>query len=197
MIERSSLSTLQARHRKVLNPPVETMAPLGADDIEGNSALRFIYMDDDDLLSPTNSPMKSLNDSSNLSIKGVADWNQHSTTPPTSPRLEKREFDDHGSRGNRTSNISMHSRSSSEQQHEHPKRKSIRKSLTYALTSPVRAATKGKLSLTSPLRKSSKSSSGSVNSKDPWQKQLDLPPGVKPDQAIAYLLAKELDMLDF
>lgn len=88
----------------------------------------------------------------------------------------------------------------------HEKRNSFRQTLTQAFTSPIRAAsTKGKISLISPRKTSSKNSSTSTKGSSggggggdkKWRKQLHLPKHVKQDEAIAMLLATELKMLDF
>jgi hypothetical protein len=146
------------------------------DDMMGsNPSLRFMYdMDDDVLLSPTS----SLHDSSaNMITKGAGDhyWTpkpHHSimSSPPLSPTGDE-----------------VHDERAE-------KRKSMRHSLSHVLTSPVRMA-KGKISL-SP-RKGTRSRIGNKNGNKEWRKQLDLPSGVNQDQAIAFLLAKELKMLDF
>lgn len=162
--------------------------------MESNSALRFIYMDDDELLSPTS----SLHDSASLSIKsGGADWgssHHNHRRPVMSPPLSPTS-------GETDHRAGHHHIPSEEEEEERPeKRKSIRKSLSHALTSPVRAATssRGRMSSLSP-RKATKNMFKSCkgNNSKQWRKQLDLPPDVTQDEAIAVLLAKELKMLDF
>ncbi|KAG7369754.1 hypothetical protein IV203_027500 [Nitzschia inconspicua] len=139
--------------------------------MESNPSLRFVYdMDDDILLSPDG----SLNGST--SSRSIEWTKQHAVlSPPLSP----------------TSDVEIH--------HEHGrpvKRNSIRNSLSHVFASPVRAAAKGKLSF-SPRKVTPKPRVHNSKSNKEWRKQLDLPKDVKPDEAIAVLLAKELTMLDF
>jgi hypothetical protein len=87
-------------------------------------------------------------------------------------------------------------------------RRSLRKSLVQALTSPVKKArTSINHSTVSPSkRSSSKSLKGlkspsrkSLSSKSlgkSWQEKYDLPPNTTRDQAMAVLLCRELEMMD-
>jgi hypothetical protein len=141
-----------------------------------NPSLRFMYDMDDDILA---SPTSSLHDSgTTCTTFGVQSPTDDDYDPSPSGNSERR----------------------------HEKRNSFRQTLSQAFTSPVRAAsTKGKLSLISPRKTSSKNSStattkgssGSGGGDKKWRKQLHLPKHVTQDEAIAVLLAKELKMLDF
>mmetsp|Transcript_14729 Transcript_14729/g.23820 ORF Transcript_14729/g.23820 Transcript_14729/m.23820 type:complete len:162 (+) Transcript_14729:218-703(+) len=160
------------------------MPPQEDDDIS-SSALRLIYMDEEELLSPKNN---SFHDSMNLSMSSI-DWNQRH--PPMSPTLDHHS-DNHSDSSDHHDVV----RSAT------GKRKSIRKSLSHALVTPVRAA-KDKISLSSPkkINKSLKNalshhSGHKSSSHNNWQKKLDLPKNVRQDEAIALLLSKELTMLD-
>jgi hypothetical protein len=168
------------------------MPPIEPSDLEANlSSLRFLYMDDDELLSPDHSSFGGSFYES-MSIKSVTDDLNHSTSAATSltcsPTSENREIIDSPLRSGASSRLNA-----GLQDHHTPaiKRKSIRKSISHALTSPVRAA-KDKIQLSSPV----KASKAKSKTSKPWQQQLHLPAGVHQDEAIAVLLAKELKMLD-
>jgi len=163
------------------------MTSIGLDAFESNSSLRLLYSDEDELLlSPATAPMSPLHWSANSSIKSVTDWNQLSSTPPLSPMVDNRHTNSPGSNSSTIIKDEQHA----------GKRRSIRKSITHALVSPMRAA-KDKISSPSP-KKSTRSLKGTLkNSNKEWRKQLNLPPDADEDQAIAVLLAKELSMLDF
>jgi hypothetical protein len=167
--------------------------------MDSKSSLRFIYMDDEGLLSPTS----SLHDS--MSVESAGHWSQdrshhHLLSPPLSPTSGEAD-QQRGSRVNRKQNNNSCCPSSHGHDGKTGNRKSIRKSLSLALTSPVRAA-KGKISLsprkaTRPTLFHSVGGSHQNNHKE-WRKQLHLPRDVvTQDEAIVFLLAKELRMLDF
>jgi hypothetical protein len=163
--------------------------------MESKGSLRFIYMDDEGLLSPTS----SLHD--NLSIEsGCYCRNDFHHYPDLSPPLclppISTEAIQHGREFNRNRNHHHNDNTSSHDHDERTgRRKSIRKSISHVLTSPVRAV-KGKISLKSPPKATNMGLKN--NHHKEWRKELGLPRDVvTQDEAIAFLLAKELNMLDF
>jgi hypothetical protein len=165
--------------------------------MDSNSSLRFIYMDDERLLSPS-----FLHDGMRVSGEGY--WSQHCShhfpLPALSPPLSPTSGEAHQlGRFNSNRNNNNDSLSFCSHDEKTGMQKSTRKSLSHVLTSPVRAA-KGKISF-SP-RKSTKPTlfhnKGHKRNSKEWRKDLDLPRDVvTQDEAIAFLVAKELSMLDF
>jgi hypothetical protein len=88
-------------------------------------------------------------------------------------------------------------------------RRSLRKSIAFALASPVRVAKKERFTLTSP-RRLSRTMRNSLNKtgesarnllvpkKEPltWRDELDLPPNTTKEEAMAILLCRELELMD-
>jgi hypothetical protein len=99
-----------------------------------------------------------------------------------------------------------HSPTNSEERSE--PRRSLRKSIAFALTSPVRVA-KDRITLTSPRRlsrtmRNSFSKTGEsarnllLSKKEPltWRDELDLPSNTTKEEAMAFLLCRELELMD-
>jgi hypothetical protein len=170
-----------------------------AEEISSNSALRFIYMDEDAILSQANHSMhtssttvtSTFNESMNISMSSI-DYHHHSHNYPLSPTLDRNTKHSTFRSCESEDSVSSYDSAAGKQ-----RRTSIRKKLTNSLISPVRAA-KDKISSPSPRKQGShKLTSSKRRNHNNWQKQLNLPPGVTEDEAIAVLLAKELTMLDF
>jgi hypothetical protein len=107
-----------------------------------------------------------------------------------------------------SSNSSM-SHNSPQSPHYHRQRRSLRQSFVEALASPVKKArtftinhspskfgaaglSSGRRSLKSPSKNLLKGGGEGKN----WQKQFDLPPNTRSDQAMAVLLCREFEMMD-
>lgn len=149
-------------------------------------SLRFIYLDETDLAS-----IKTLHtpsDSTHRDLEwGTSSSERHPQSPcSVSPPQSHRDLHDHHS---------SHGPSRG-------RRMNLRKSLANALVSPVRAA-KGKISLGSPKRMGESLKQALVHNplfhprRETWQQELDLPRHTTEEQAIAILLSRELDELDF
>jgi hypothetical protein len=154
-----------------------------------SSSMRFIYLDETAIQSIKNSHHTSNSTSKSLEWCSSSP-NQH----PQSPCSES-SFPQH--------NHGLHCQDSSASLST-GRRKSLGRSLAKALISPVRRVTKEKMvNGGSPKRigESLKQAWGNNplfhSRRETWQEELNLPRNTTEEQAIAILLSRELDELDF
>jgi hypothetical protein len=158
-----------------------------SEDSSPPSSLRFIYLVETGLLSSKSSQPPS--DSGNRSL----DWTSSPSYHAHYPQSPCSESSSHqcGRGAHQDSSNGLPT----------GRRKSLRKSLAKALVSPVRVA-KDKMSIGSPRRmgESLKQALGNnplFSRRETWQEELNLPRNTTEEQAIAILLSRELDQLDF
>lgn len=173
------------RNNQRLTSTVEM--PLRSDSGSPSSSLRFIYLDETDLLSIKTSHHTS-DSSASRSLEGNSTSSiQHPLSPRSDSSSHRRT---HGRHQDSSARLPT------------GRRKSLGRSLARALVSPVRVA-KEKLFIGSPKRIGESLKQALENNplfhsrRETWQEELNLPRHTTEEQAIAILLSRELDELDF